>query len=36
MVKRKNGYLEEQYPLIIIDTFKGQDNDRLTELCSEN
>ena len=36
MVKRENGYPEDQYLLIIMDTFKGQDNDRLTELCSEN
>ena len=36
MVKRENGYPEEQYALIIMDTFKGQDNDRLRELCSEN
>ena len=36
MVKRENGYPEENNGLIIIDTFKGQDNDRLRELCSEN
>ena len=36
MVKRENGYPEEQYALIIMDTFKGQDNDRLRELCYEN
>ena len=36
MVKRENGYPEEQYVLIIMDTFKGQDNDRLRKLCSEN
>ena len=36
MVERENGYPEEQYALIIMDTFKGQDNDRLRELCSEN
>ena len=29
MVKRENGYPEEQYALIIKDTFKGQDNDSL-------
>ena len=33
MVKRENGYPEEQYAVIIMDTFKGQDNDRLKELC---
>ena len=36
MVKIESGYPEEQYALIILDTFKGQDNDRLRELCSEN
>ena len=36
MVKRENGYQEEQYALIIMDTFKSQDNDRLRELCSKN
>ena len=36
MVKKENGYPEEHYALIIMDTFKGQDNDRLRELCSEN
>ena len=36
MVKRENGYPEEQYALIIVDTFKGQNNDRLRELYSEN
>ena len=36
MVEIENEYPEEQYALIIMDTFKGQDNDRLRELCSEN
>ena len=36
MVKRENGYPEEQYAVIIMDAFKGQDNDRLRKLCSEN
>ena len=36
MVKRENGYPEKQYALIILDTFKGKDNYRLRELCSEN
>ena len=36
MVKRENGYSEEQYTLIIMDTFKGPDNDRLGERCLEN
>ena len=26
---------EKQYALIIMDTFKGQDNNRLRELCPE-
>ena len=36
MVKKENGYSEEQYTLIIMDNFKGQNNNRLRELCSEN
>ena len=36
MVKRENEYPEERYALIIMDTFKGQDNAILRELCSEN
>ena len=36
MVKRENGYPEEQYVVIIMDTFKGQDNDGLRKFCSEN
>ena len=36
MVKRENGYPEEQYALIIMDTFKGQENDRLRKLCAES
>ena len=32
MVKKENGYPEEEYALIIMDTFKGQDNDRLRAL----
>ena len=32
MVKRENGYPEEEYALIIMDNFKGQDNDRLRVL----
>ena len=36
MVKRENGYPEGQCALVIIDTFKGQDNGRLKEFCSEN
>ena len=36
IVKRENGHPEENNALIIMDTFKGQDNDRLRELCLEN
>ena len=36
MVKIGNGYPDEPYALLIMDTFKGQDNDRLRERCSEN
>ena len=36
MVKKENRYPEEHYALIIMDTFRGQDNNRLRELCSEN
>ena len=36
MVKRENGKPEEQYALIIMDTFRVQDNDRFRKLCSEN
>ena len=36
MVRRENGYTEKQYALIIKDTFKGKDNNRLRELRSEN
>ena len=36
MFKSENGYPEEQYALMIMDTFKGQDNDRLREFCSKN
>ena len=34
--KQEKGYPEEQYSLIIMDTFKGQDNDTLKKLCSKN
>jgi len=36
MVKEEKGYPKEQHCLIIMDTFKGQDNDVLKELCSDN
>ena len=35
-VKKENRYPNEQYSLIVMDTFKGQDNDTLKELCSQN
>ena len=35
-VKKKKSFLEEQHSLVIMDTFKGQDNDILRKLCSEN
>ena len=30
------GYLQEQFSLIIMDTFKGQDNEAIKSLCLEN
>ena len=35
-VKEQMGYPKEQYSLIIMDTFKGQDNETLKELCVDN
>ena len=35
-VKKENRYPNEQYSPIAMDTFKGQDNDTLKELCSQN
>ena len=34
--KRSKSYPLEQHSLIIMDTFKGQDNDTLKKLCAEN
>ena len=34
--KKELGYPEEQYSLIIMDTFKGQDNDAMKILCNKN
>ena len=34
--KRSKKYLLEEHALIIVDTFKGQDNDTLKKLCAEN
>ena len=35
-VKEENSIPKEQYSLVIMDTFKGQDNDILKELCDAN
>ena len=35
-VKMDLGLPEEQFSLVIMDTFKGQDNDTIKELCLEN
>lgn len=32
--KKELGYPEEQWSLIIMDTFKGQDNDEMKRLCA--
>ena len=34
--KRSKSYALEQHSLIIVDTFKGQDNDKLNKLSAEN
>ena len=34
--KKELGYPEEQWSLIIMDTFKGQDNDEMKRLCAKN
>lgn len=34
--KEENGLPNEQHSLVIMDTFKGQDNDILKEFCSKN
>ena len=34
--KEELGYPKEQYSLIIMDTFKGQDNAEIKELCLKN
>ena len=33
---RRKSYPLEPHALIIVDTFKGQDNDKLKKLCAEN
>lgn len=35
MVKEEKGYAEEQHYLMIMNTFKGQNNDILKYLCFE-
>ena len=35
-IKERMGYPKEQMSLVIMDTFKGQDNDELRELCMSN
>ena len=34
--KKKLGYREDQHSLIIMDTFKGQDNKEMKRLCAKN
>ena len=34
--KEEYNYLKEQMSLVIMDTFKGQDNNVLKELCEKN
>ena len=34
--KKKLGYPEDQHSLIIIDTFKDQDNQEIKRLCAKN
>ena len=36
MTKEEEGYPKEHHSLIIMDTFKDQDNNTLKKLCSEN
>ena len=35
-VPKAKGYPDEQMSLIIMDTFKGQDNDEVAKLCRKN
>ena len=35
-MKQENGVPQEQHSLVIMDTFKGKDNDILKEFCSKN
>ena len=36
MFEKAKGYPDEQMSLIIMDTFKGQDNDEVAKLCRKN
>ena len=35
-MKKKHGLPEEQLSLVIMDTFKGQDNEILRDFCTKN
>ena len=35
-VKSQNGFPDEQFSLVIMDTFKGQDNEAIKTLCLEH
>lgn len=35
-IRKAAGYPDEQKSLVIMDTFKGQDNDDIAELCKKN
>ena len=35
-LKKENGYPDEQYSRVVMDTFKEQDNDTFKELCLQN
>ena len=35
-IKVETGYLKEQVSFVIMDTFKGQDNDRMRKFCAKN
>ena len=35
-VRQTKGYPDEQISLVIMDTFKGQDNEQVGKLCCEN
>ena len=35
-IKVQKGYPKEQMSLVIMDTFKGQDNDKMRKFCAKN